>query len=123
MTTRKQFKPVDEQIAYLRKGAAEVIREEDLRAKLESSAKSEYNGLMIHLDRRFGSRFTVFSNYTLSWTKNDSDGAHISSIEKLALFNSLLNCFTLSFVEQNTMTLLKSFDFKRYFTRPIFCAS
>ena len=40
MTTHKQFKPVDEQIAYLRKGAAEVIREEDLRAKLESSAKS-----------------------------------------------------------------------------------
>ena len=40
MTTRKQFKPVDEQIAYLRKGAAEIIREEDLRAKLEVSAKS-----------------------------------------------------------------------------------
>src|SRR5260221_11273068 len=40
MTTRKQFKPVDEQIAYLRKGAAEIIREEDLRAKLEASAKS-----------------------------------------------------------------------------------
>ena len=32
--------PVDEQIAYLRKGAAEIIREEDLRAKLEASAKS-----------------------------------------------------------------------------------
>jgi tyrosyl-tRNA synthetase len=40
MTTKKQFKPVDEQIAYLRKGAAEIIREEDLRAKLEASAKS-----------------------------------------------------------------------------------
>jgi tyrosyl-tRNA synthetase len=40
MTTHKQFKPVDEQIAYLRKGAAEIIREEDLRAKLEASAKS-----------------------------------------------------------------------------------
>ncbi len=40
MTTRKQFKPVDEQIAYLRKGSAEIIREEDLRAKLEASAKS-----------------------------------------------------------------------------------
>ncbi len=34
------FKPVDEQIAYLRKGSAEVIREEDLRAKLEQSAKT-----------------------------------------------------------------------------------
>ena len=40
MTTRKQFKPVDEQIAYLRKGAAEIIREEDLRAKLEASSKT-----------------------------------------------------------------------------------
>jgi tyrosyl-tRNA synthetase len=40
MTTKKQFAPVDEQIAYLRKGAAEIIREEDLRAKLEASSKS-----------------------------------------------------------------------------------
>src|SRR5712672_4360036 len=40
MTTRKQFKPVDEQIAYLRKGAAEIIREEDLRSKLAASLKS-----------------------------------------------------------------------------------
>jgi tyrosyl-tRNA synthetase len=40
MTTKKHFKPVDEQIAYLRKGAAEIIREEDLRAKLESSLKT-----------------------------------------------------------------------------------
>jgi tyrosyl-tRNA synthetase len=40
MTTKKQFDPVDVQIAYLRKGAAEIIREEDLRTKLESSAKT-----------------------------------------------------------------------------------
>src|SRR5712675_2074708 len=40
MTTKKQFDPVDAQIAYLRKGAAEIIREEDLRAKLESSIKT-----------------------------------------------------------------------------------
>ena len=40
MTTKKQFKPVDQQIAYLRKGAAEIIREEDLRAKLEASVKT-----------------------------------------------------------------------------------
>ena len=40
MTTKKQFDPVDVQLAYLRKGAAEIIREEDLRAKLESSAKT-----------------------------------------------------------------------------------
>src|ERR1700720_4151272 len=40
MTTKKQFDPVDVQIAYLRKGAAEIIREEDLRAKLEASSKT-----------------------------------------------------------------------------------
>jgi tyrosyl-tRNA synthetase len=40
MNTKKQFSPVDEQLAYLQKGAAEIIREEDLRAKLEASAKS-----------------------------------------------------------------------------------
>jgi tyrosyl-tRNA synthetase len=40
MTTKKQFAPVNEQIAYLRKGTAEIIREEDLRAKLEASAKT-----------------------------------------------------------------------------------
>src|ERR1700736_6549870 len=40
MTANKQFKPVDEQLAYLRKGAAEIIREEDLRAKLEASLKT-----------------------------------------------------------------------------------
>jgi tyrosyl-tRNA synthetase len=40
MTVKKQFKPVDEQITYLHKGAAEIIREEDLRAKLEASAKT-----------------------------------------------------------------------------------
>jgi tyrosyl-tRNA synthetase len=40
MTAKKQFDPVDVQIAYLRKGAAEIIREEDLRAKLESSIKT-----------------------------------------------------------------------------------
>jgi tyrosyl-tRNA synthetase len=40
MTTNPSFKPVDEQLAYLRKGAAEIIREEDLRAKLEASLKT-----------------------------------------------------------------------------------
>ena len=40
MTTKHEFKAVDEQLAYLRKGAAEIIREEDLRAKLEASRKS-----------------------------------------------------------------------------------
>ncbi len=34
------FAPVDEQIAYLKKGAAEIIRESDLRERLEQSRKS-----------------------------------------------------------------------------------
>src|SRR5579862_6112033 len=32
------FPPIDEQMAYLRKGAAEIIRESDLRERLEKSA-------------------------------------------------------------------------------------
>jgi len=35
-----KFKPVEEQLAYLKKGAAEVIREDELKAKLEQSAKT-----------------------------------------------------------------------------------
>src|SRR5215469_6298079 len=31
------FAPVDEQLAYIKKGAAEIIRESDLRTKLERS--------------------------------------------------------------------------------------
>ena len=34
------FLPVDEQLTYLKKGAAEIIREADLRAKLEKSLKT-----------------------------------------------------------------------------------
>jgi tyrosyl-tRNA synthetase len=34
------FAPVDEQIAYIKKGSAEIIRESDLRAKLERSRAS-----------------------------------------------------------------------------------
>ena len=34
------FKPVDEQLAYLKKGAAEIIPESELRASLEKSLKS-----------------------------------------------------------------------------------
>jgi tyrosyl-tRNA synthetase len=36
-----KFKSVDEQLAYLRKGVAEIIREDELKAKLEKSAKEE----------------------------------------------------------------------------------
>jgi tyrosyl-tRNA synthetase len=35
-----KFKPVDEQLSYLKKGTAEIIREEELRAKLEQSART-----------------------------------------------------------------------------------
>src|SRR5437660_1722940 len=35
-----QFPPVDEQLAYIKKGAAEIIRESELREKLENSRKS-----------------------------------------------------------------------------------
>jgi tyrosyl-tRNA synthetase len=38
MTT--QFKPVEEQLAYLKKGAAEVIREDELKSKLAESIKT-----------------------------------------------------------------------------------
>jgi len=40
MTTKHHFKTVDEQLSYLRKGTAEIIREEDLRMKLEASLKT-----------------------------------------------------------------------------------
>jgi tyrosyl-tRNA synthetase len=38
--TNNKFKPVEEQLAYLKKGVAEIIREEDLKAKLEQSLKT-----------------------------------------------------------------------------------
>ena len=34
------FPPVEQQLAYLRKGLAELIREEDLRERLAASLKS-----------------------------------------------------------------------------------
>jgi len=37
MTPSARFQPVEEQLAYLRRGTAEIIREEELRAKLHSS--------------------------------------------------------------------------------------
>ena len=40
MTTKPPFQPVDEQLAYLRKGAAEIIPEPELRAKLEKSLRT-----------------------------------------------------------------------------------
>src|ERR1700681_1237270 len=35
-----KFKPVDEQLAYLKKGVAEIVPEAELRAKLEKSFKT-----------------------------------------------------------------------------------
>src|SRR5512133_3685848 len=34
------FRPVDEQLAYLRKGSVEIIREADLRERLDQSLKT-----------------------------------------------------------------------------------
>src|SRR6202162_5677281 len=34
------FRPVDEQLAYIKKGAAEIIREEELREKLKKSRET-----------------------------------------------------------------------------------
>src|SRR6202451_2291137 len=36
-----KFKPVQEQFSYLQKGAAEIIREDELKAKLEKSVKEQ----------------------------------------------------------------------------------
>src|SRR6202790_3783460 len=38
--SQPNFQPVSEQLAYLKKGAAEIIPEADLKAKLENSAKT-----------------------------------------------------------------------------------
>jgi tyrosyl-tRNA synthetase len=35
-----KFKPVEEQLAYLKKGVAEIIREEELKAKLAEAVKT-----------------------------------------------------------------------------------
>jgi len=43
--------------------------------QIESSAKSEYQGVTFGLQRRFGKMFQVFSNYTYSHTNSDADGA------------------------------------------------
>jgi tyrosyl-tRNA synthetase len=40
MKSKSPFRPVDEQIAYLAKGAAEIIPEAEFKAKLEQSAKT-----------------------------------------------------------------------------------
>ena len=38
--TQTEFKPVDEQLAYIKKGAAEIVKESELRVKLERSLAS-----------------------------------------------------------------------------------
>jgi tyrosyl-tRNA synthetase len=38
--TPEKLKPVEEQLAHIKKGAAEIIREDELKAKFEQSAKS-----------------------------------------------------------------------------------
>jgi tyrosyl-tRNA synthetase len=38
--TASKYKPADEQVAYLKKGVAEIIREDELKAKIERSLKT-----------------------------------------------------------------------------------
>jgi len=38
--TPAKFKPVDEQLTYLKKGVAEIIPEDEFKAKLQQSAKT-----------------------------------------------------------------------------------
>ena len=38
--TQAKFRPVEEQLAYLKKGVAEIVPEAELRAKLEKSLKT-----------------------------------------------------------------------------------
>jgi tyrosyl-tRNA synthetase len=40
LVSPSHFPPADEQLAYLQKGAAEIIRVPDLRERLESSRKN-----------------------------------------------------------------------------------
>ena len=40
MTSEAKFRPVDEQLAYLRKGVSEIVPEAELRSKLEKSLKT-----------------------------------------------------------------------------------
>jgi tyrosyl-tRNA synthetase len=40
LMTQSKFKPVADQLAYLKKGVAEIIREDELKAKLERSLKT-----------------------------------------------------------------------------------
>ena len=49
------FAPVDEQLTYLKKGAAEIIREADLRSKLEKS-RATGKPLRVKLGTYCGSR-------------------------------------------------------------------
>jgi hypothetical protein len=41
----------------------------------ETSAQSKHQRVWLRLDRRFSQRFSLFSSYTLSWTRNDADSA------------------------------------------------
>lgn len=43
--------------------------------QIESSAKSEYQGVTFGLQRRLGKLFQIFSNYTYSHTNSNADGA------------------------------------------------
>ncbi|MCI0338503.1 MAG: TonB-dependent receptor [Acidobacteria bacterium] len=44
--------------------------------QIESTARSVHNGLNFGISRRFSQRLSFFTNYSLSWTNSDADGAN-----------------------------------------------
>jgi carboxypeptidase family protein len=54
---------------------ARPIPDEGALYQTEATAGSTFNGLVFGLNHRFSRRLTLFGNYSLSWAKNDADGA------------------------------------------------
>ena len=78
------FAPVDEQLTYLKKGSAEIIREADLRAKLEKS-RSTGNPLRVKLGpRRVGWLLSEVLAW-IDWRKADRNGQAPQDQQRLAL--------------------------------------
>ncbi|MFN0122295.1 MAG: carboxypeptidase regulatory-like domain-containing protein [Blastocatellia bacterium] len=43
--------------------------------QIEATANSIYHGLQFRIDRRMGRKFNIFSNYSLNFARNNSDGS------------------------------------------------
>jgi hypothetical protein len=55
--------------------AARPVPDEGDLYQIESVAGSAFDGIIFGFNRRFSPRLTFFGNYSLSWARNDSDGA------------------------------------------------